>query len=304
MSVLYRDWIAQMLPPIDSVQQIDAWMDRYCEEDSPVFTVRAVRGASRRQRYSTCDGTIIAPADNSPAWVLHALLVENRITSDVQFRELMCQMPAHMFDIKRLVQLTANDYGWYVAHLLPVKNGNTDFYQWTRREGERRFFATLHPCNLFFVPGVRNRLLGEDAATIAFVARQFAMRYGALWHKFVARAVPENRKLSDMSHPDDFTVRYPFVQEVSEFEASGPPSSERVRVRYRASRLTFKRDVIEALDSDDLFEVITPMGTYRFSKRQFYDTFPNIPRTQSYKHDGRYHGARLHSAAERFRITS
>ena len=80
------------------------------------------------------------------------------------------------------------------------------------------------------------------------------------------------------------------------------PGSGLVRVRYKASRLTFKRDAIEPLGPNEVFEVITPMGTYRFSKIEFYGVFPHIPKTLSYRKRGSYHGARLHVAAERFRV--
>lgn len=304
MSELYRVWLAPSLPSVENVRQLDTWMNQYRLEDCPVFPVRAIRGTLRRARYSTIDGTVIAPADNSPAWVVHALLVHGQIASYVDFRDLMQEVPVHMFDIKRLVRWTANDYGWYVAHVVATKNGDTNFRCWTRREVERRFYLTLHPCNLFFIPGVRNRMLGEDPAVIAFVAHQFSMRYGTLWDEFLARVAPEGFSRARVAVPDDFLVRYPSDRRDHSVESGQglPPGSGLVRARYKASRLTFKRDAIEPLGPNEVFEVVTPMGTYRFSKSEFYGAFPRIPRTLSYREGGRYHGARLHVAAERFRV--
>src|SRR4051794_36844513 len=111
---LYRDHIERILPPPWDVARVHRWMAQYSSENSAVFPVRAVRGALRRQQYSTIDGTMIAPADNSPAWVIHALLLEGRLTSYIEFRELMLSIPTHMFDIRKVTRKTANHYGWYV----------------------------------------------------------------------------------------------------------------------------------------------------------------------------------------------
>ena len=60
--------------------------------------------------------------------------------------------------------------------------------------------------------------------------------------------------------------------------------------------------VIEPLTEDDAFEVETPFGTFRFTKRQFYADFPRIPVTASYRERGLYHGAKLHLQALHRRI--
>jgi hypothetical protein len=50
---------------------------------------------------------------------------------------------------------------------------------------------------------------------------------------------------------------------------NSPPGSCFVR----ATRLTFKRDLIEALAPDEQFEVVTPFGVYRFTKEEFHSEF-------------------------------
>jgi len=59
--------------------------------------------------------------------------------------------------------------------------------------------------------------------------------------------------------------------------------------RYQFHRLGFRADVIEPLADDDVFEVITPLGTFRMSKRAFYHDFANVTRTMSYRERGLYH---------------
>ena len=286
------------------MNQFHQWMLEYCGDCGAVFPVRAVRNAERRKIYSTVDGTSIAPADNSPAWVVHAVRMERRLRSYQDFRQLMLDMPTHMFDIRKCVRESANEYGWYVAHILPAKNRNINFLHWDRREVERRFYLTLHPCNLFFVPGVRNRELGENPDVIRYIASRYATRYGVVWEQFLERVgIPTG--LGDPSFdPGNFRVEYALA-------GPRPPlldihsarlSSDLVKVRYKASRLMFKRDAIEPLGADEFFEVITPMGVYRLTKGDFYTQFPSVTKTPSYRDSGLYHGAKLHLKAQRFRV--
>lgn len=72
--------------------------------------------------------------------------------------------------------------------------------------------------------------------------------------------------------------------------------------RYRASRLEFRRKVIDPLQWDETFEVETPHGLYRFTKSDFYAAFPRIVVGESYVIGGRYNGANLHLQAERFKV--
>ena len=59
---------------------------------------------------------------------------------------------------------------------------------------------------------------------------------------------------------------------------------------YTASRLTFKRDLIEPLNDKDYFvvHVSNDDSSYKITKREFYETFSNIVKTKSYKKLGNY----------------
>jgi len=50
---------------------------------------------------------------------------------------------------------------------------------------------------------------------------------------------------------------------------------------YKSSRLTFKRDVIEPLDNDAVFRVVTPVGTFQMSKADFCRVFTKVRLTSS-----------------------
>ncbi|MGH9415631.1 MAG: hypothetical protein ACRD01_03305 [Terriglobales bacterium] len=249
-----------------------------------MFPVRWVRGAKRRREYATCDGTRIAPADNSPAWAVHTALMQRRLSSYAQFRKFMLEIPTHMFDVKRIVGPTANDDGYYFAHLFPAKNGDTDFRAWRRPGVERQCYRALHPCNFFLVPG--GRAQGEDQQLISFVASMYRKRHSAIWSGFLTCIGETEASVGPTNPQMSFTPR-----------ARAIPAR-----RYQYGRLCFKRDVIEPLTENQVFEVATPMGTYRFTKRQFYATFPKIPLTQSFRERGVYHGAKLHLKAEHFRV--
>jgi hypothetical protein len=303
---LYRKHIEPNLPQPELVQQFHEWLVEYCRSAGQVFPVRAVRGAERRKTYPTSDGTIIAPTDNSPAWVVHALLMEKRLSRYQDFKKLICNMPTHMFDIPKVTRRTANALGWYVAHIYPAKNGDINFRSWTRGEVERRFLLSLHPCNLFLMP-LPNRQSGEDAHVIAFIADQFATRYHSTWAKFLACV-----QVAPLARNPAFGSR-PVRPDQSSFGSASPnkgshggqrsvSADRREAVSYRSKRLTFKRDRIEPLAPNEQFEVVTPMGVYRFTKQEFHLEFRNIVTSKSYLEGGSYHGKELHLKAARFRV--
>ena len=274
-----------------------------------MFPVRSVRNALRRKLYSTQDGTLIAPADNSPAWVIHAMLVQHRLSSYCDFTAMMTSMPAHMFDISKVSIQTANHFGWYIAHIYPVKNRDTAFQSWIRCEVKRRCFLTLHPCNIFPVPGIRNRQHGEDSEVIAFVATQYALRYGSIWTEFLneihAEPLHSCQKFGLRLVQFDFTS--PQQGSVSGLTGGSQTIALSARMSvatsYRATRLTFKRDQIEPLHPGEQFEVVTPFGVYRFTKQEFHSEFSSIAQSASYREHGSYNGKNLHLKAEKFRVS-
>lgn len=138
------------------------------------------------------------------------------------------------------------------------------------------------------------------------MASRFAEKYGTdLWQDFVHRstgAVPAVGSQARNAIGSMWVrIQQPERRSKNSVDILPPnqdaDSRARVKQRYAATRLTFKRDVIEPLAEDDAFEVLTPFGTFRFTKRQFYLDFPNIPATRSYRYHGRYHGASLHLQA-------
>jgi hypothetical protein len=61
-------------------------------------------------------------------------------------------------------------------------------------------------------------------------------------------------------------------------------------IEYSATRLTFKRDLIEPLNDEDYFivHVSNDDSSYKMTKREFYETFNTVIKTSSYKKLGNY----------------
>jgi hypothetical protein len=291
----YQEFIGPNLPPIAAVSQCHDWMNLYAEDG------RRVVGSPKNRRtiFETNDRTQIIFADNSPAWVLPALLADRQITSYSQFADVMKRIPCHVFDIPRHLN-TMNKCGWYVAHIYPAKNRDTAWQSWSRAEVERRFFLTLHPCNIFPAP---NRDLGESIEVISFIAERYAERYGEVWNGFVKKIGRDIRQ----ARPD-FGGRPVYVGNQSALPVirrHPVMKSERgnPRVSYEATRLLFKRDEIEPLEPDDAFEIrIRSDGIYRFTKRQFHEVFDNVVMSRSYRTVGNYHYTSVPGKAKPFRV--
>lgn len=59
--------------------------------------------------------------------------------------------------------------------------------------------------------------------------------------------------------------------------------------QYCATRLLFRRSVIEALSMDESFQIVTPQGTFQFTRREFEAEFPNVVKSKAYRVGGIYH---------------
>jgi hypothetical protein len=71
---------------------------------------------------------------------------------------------------------------------------------------------------------------------------------------------------------------------------------------YEASRLLFKKNIIELLDWDQTFAVRIKDKNeeFVFTKKQFYDTFDNVVNSDSYKLNGNYSYSKTPSKAYKF----
>lgn len=73
--------------------------------------------------------------------------------------------------------------------------------------------------------------------------------------------------------------------------------------RYYSNRLIFYRDIIEPLGDNDIFECITPEGTFAMSKKDFYRVFSNVANNVTcYIRDGKYSYSKTPEKARQFLI--
>jgi len=265
----------------------------YLQSPDPIFYVRG-NAQARRTIVRSRSGLRIAATDNAPAWWAH--WVAATPGSSINF----ASVPTHMFDTRRGTD-GINSAGYYVAHILPAKLGPRNPQDWTREQTVARFVCNIHPVNHFYVPMVDKRL-GEDHQMIANAAALAATMHDAVWSEFLALAGPEAAAyLNGLPDAGREPLTAPFAELPPAIAAANAPDVVRA-AEYSSSRLEFRASVIEPLAWEQRFRVRTPFGTYQFTKREFYETFPSIVMTNSYRVGGRYHGANLHLRAEKFRV--
>ena len=95
-----------------------------------------------------------------------------------------------------------------------------------------------------------------------------------------------------------------FVLSPEPVPGTPPASSDTpgVAASYRYSRLCFRADVIEPLDDNDVFEVVTPEGRFRMTKAEFRRSFPKVIASNSYREGRIYHYPRVPVLALQFRV--
>ena len=80
------------------------------------------------------------------------------------------------------------------------------------------------------------------------------------------------------------------------------PGAEMLQPTYTATHLEFRRNTIEPLSDDAVFEVDTPAGIFRMTKADFHAHFPEIVSSESYRVRGLYHYPMIPYKAFRFLI--
>ena len=305
---LYMHHIQPVLPDPEVVR---AWHDAladYCRSDHPLFVVRYVKGLERGRIYKMVTGDRLRPSDNAPAWWVHYAVFNGLCVQAADMERVMADVPAHFYDVHRAVPASINTAGWHVAHIWPVKDGNTEWRQWDRDEVVRRFIRNIHPCNCFYVPTNDWQKYGGQSDVIAFFADAYQRRYADVWGDFqrLAQAGP-----IQLGRPGT-EIHYQYSANVVRKPSAPQPPTVPARekrismsqpvARYYFSRLCFKADMIEPLEPEDVFEVETPDGTFRMTKAQFYETFDNVVRTRSYRDKGIYHYPTVPSKADSHRV--
>ena len=303
---LFEGYIAQNVLSAESVADFHRRLVEYVNSADPLFLIRAIGDTERRQIYVTGDGTRFKATDNAPAWWIHSALFQKVSFEAATFPTVIETIPAHFHDVVRY-RNTANASGWHFAHIFDVKNRNTDYPSWRRRDVIAGFIRSVHPCNYFLVPKPEWQRWGGDERVIGYFGALHAERYADVWKEFVSLARADVGRLARTSGVIRYAIseRAPqTVQLVQETPARPKPvinDNERSpRASYSATRLTFKAAVIERLGDDDKFRVVIPDGVIEMTKRQFKEKFPNVTRSASYREQGYYNYPKLPRVAMQF----
>jgi hypothetical protein len=126
------------------------------------------------------------------------------------------------------------------------------------------------------------------------------------------RFIPELRGMLSRMWHFSYVVR---ARRVPEYEANiqnalagrkreiPPLAQPGCATTYSHSRLCFKAKEIEPLGMEDKFCVVTGVGTFVMTKREFYSTFPKVAASDSYRYGKKeYHYPRTPQRALRFQV--
>jgi hypothetical protein len=272
-----------------------------------------VSGLERGQTLRTEYGVQLRATDNSPAWWIHYQLFTGQFRQFTPFSSFLEAVPCHMFQVR--LPENINQAGWHVAHIFDAKDRNVTFKRWDRNELVRRTARNIHPCNYFYIPKTDWQRHGGDPAVIAFFYEKFKTLYGPVWEDFLrlVDGQPPHVNARNSGYGYSFTSiqeKQPPVPMASKNlpiasktrENSGKDITNCVE-SYEFSRLFFKADVIELLDPDDRFCIVTPKGTFAMTKREFYEMFQNVVESKSYQLNKIYHYPKTPQKALQFKVS-
>jgi hypothetical protein len=286
---LYDGWAKYvMLEPTVVIEFHKKFCDYYLNSKDPLFLIRNVANRKRGQILRTNHDIQFRPTDNSPPWYIHYQLFSNRFCNDTSFATFVESIPCHMFSIR--LPESINSAGWHVAHIFDVKNGETSFSQWNREELLRRTALNIHPCNYFYIPKCEWIHFGKNATIIAFFYDKFKSLYRAIWKEFLN--LVQNMDMCVPKEACEYRYSFSTNQKDKENVVRTPENKktgQSDQAKYSHSRLCFKADVIEPLGMDDIFCIQSSVGTFEMTKRQFYETFPNVTKSKSYSENNIYH---------------
>src|SRR4051812_2825354 len=154
----------------------------------------------------------------------------------------------------------------------------------------------MHPCNCFYVPKRNWREYGGHPAIVGYIANRYAQRYASVWPDLLQRAGATTVVQADGS------ARFVLSPELLHRTLPASSDTPGVAASYRYSRLCFRADVIERLNDNDVFEVVTPEGRFRMTKAEFRRSFPKVITSISYREGRIYHYPRVPAKALQFRV--
>ena len=96
-------------------------------------------------------------------------------------------------------------------------------------------------------------------------------------------ALDDNQSSKQLPVESDQQIKHPLVSSTAFISQDAPT------VTYNFSRLCFKASQIEPLQEDQVFRVVTPVGSFQMTKAEFHRAFPKVIVSKSYSENGIYH---------------
>ena len=125
-------------------------------------------------------------------------------------------------------------------------------------------------------------------------------------YELVSEIMDEVIPKATEKHLDDYEQKSEITEDkkpVETYQIEEIQKISRFITGYKHQRLCFYSSVIEPLHDEDLFQVETyNHGTFRFTKAQFHQHFPNVIKSVSYKEHGMYHYPTIPGKALPFKI--
>lgn len=294
----YEQFARDVLLSPARVEQFHHALVKYLSGENPLYLIRMNNGQTRGEIVRTDSGRQLRPTDNSPAWWIHANLFLNEFRPH-SFDDFIENVPWHMFSVR--LKQSVNRSGWHVAHIFGVKDKEIR----DSRDLALRMVRNIHPCNYFYVPTSDWRRYGGDETVISFFHQKFRNRYKSVWKEFLSLAGGMPLSTSEVKD-------YRFVIGRKDDATKSPDKNKAARKvkatdsgsTYKFSRFCFKASVIEPLQMNDVFTMITPPGNFKMTKADFYSVFPRIRESRSYREKGIHHFPQIPKSAEQFRTTN
>jgi hypothetical protein len=302
LSELYDNWAKHVLLAPSAVEEFHRQLCAYMESEDPLFLIRQVTGQERGQTMRTDKGARFRPTDNAPAWWIHYKIFSGQFQQYVSFAEFDESIPCHMFRVR--LPENINNAGWHVAHIFNAKDRNVDFRRWGHDELVRRTARNIHPCNYFYIPKREWQRYGGDPTVVAFFYDKFKSLYRTIWEDFLrlVGGAPLGVSVGASEYRYSFSaeaVRHePRIQNTLSMELRG------YALQYSHPRLCFKADLIEPLGMNDKFCVVSNDGVFAMTKREFYETFPKVLQSKSYRQNRVYHYLKPPKRALQFKVNS
>ncbi|MBD5412109.1 MAG: hypothetical protein HDR51_05095 [Treponema sp.] len=179
------------------------------------------------------------------------------------------------------------------------------------------FLRYVDPLNYFLTPKPKNkgityhtmetgiRDIAEYKQFQIYAMQQFHERYGHVYEEYLKllKIPPELLDIlgKEKSYGENVIKIHYGKTNVGEYSVYKNESEITTNTaEYRATRLTFKRDEIERLSPEGLIIIQTPKGIFKMTKTEFYETFPSVVKSKSYRENGLYNYHKIPDRAYKF----